>query len=57
VSRGAGGTWRDIFGACWLHHHESHHTGLHAFAVKYGLDLEAECASNVEEWLIMSKDG
>lgn len=55
VSRAAGGTWREVFGACYQHHAIQHSIGIEAFERRYGVGLEAECARNVTEWMIVTK--
>lgn len=55
VSRAAGGTYRELFGACFHHHDEQHRIGVAAFERRYRIDLEAECARNVTDWMILTK--
>jgi hypothetical protein len=55
ISRGAGGTWRELFGACERHHEQGHRIGLQSFQRLHGLNLEAICARNVTEWAIWSR--
>lgn len=38
VSKGAGGTWRDLFPCCHEHHMEQHNGGMQTFMDKYGVD-------------------
>lgn len=54
-SRGAGGTWRDLFGGCDDHHAEQHAVGNREFERRHGLDLAAVCDRNVMEWMISTK--
>lgn len=49
-SRGAGGTWRDLFPGCMRHHREQHDIGIASFEARYGLDLEAVCAELVRRF-------
>jgi len=42
VSRGAGGTRRDLISLCSHHHHQQHQIGILSFQEHYGLDLRAE---------------
>lgn len=55
VSRGAGGTWRDLFGGCDEHHSEQHAVGNREFERRHGLDLAAACDRLVMEWMITTK--
>ena len=49
-TRNSGGTWRDIFNICWIHHEEQHKKGIRTFARKYGIDPWAIAARLAERW-------
>jgi len=50
VSRGAGGTWKDIVPLCRDHHREQHTAGLVTFEQRYGIDLRAAAATVQRRW-------
>lgn len=42
ISRGSGGTYKDIIPLCNTHHQEEHAIGTSSFLTKYGLNAEGE---------------
>lgn len=53
-SRGAGGTWRDIFPACHAHHMEQER-GIVTFQEKHGLNLRRLADEHVAAWVRLSQ--
>lgn len=51
VSKGAGGTYRDLFPCCHEHHMEQHAKGIRTFMDKYSVDPKAVARQLYLRWL------
>lgn len=50
ISKGAGGTYKDIVPLCHKHHQEQHQIGILSFQKKYDIDL-SDAAKRVSNFL------
>ena len=53
-SRGAGGTWRDVFPGCHVHHMEQETGGKRTFEKRHRVDCRAAADVHVARWEAMS---
>jgi hypothetical protein len=53
-SRGAGGTWRDVFPCCHVHHMEQETGGMDTFERRYRVDCRAAADNHTALWERMS---
>lgn len=53
VSRGAGGTWRDLFACCHVHHEIQHFNGIETFQRAFGVSVRDAADRVHERWLLI----
>ena len=53
-TKGNGGTWRDVFPGCHVHHMEQGSAGVHTFQRRYDVELDCAVDEHVASWEALS---